>query len=202
MSLDLLSLVPTAAFLVLGVFVPGRRVARLAAFGTAASLFYGQILPVWPATIVWAVVWLGLGWFVGLEDAPSSTRAGVETGAIGLGIGLVVIALLLVAALRQNLPAAESRRVLAGLAFVGIGILHLMMRRNAVRAAASFGALGLGVHVLLQAARASAVADGLPEPLGVPLAAALAAALAIRIGRTRREVAGSAAVSDAHDLHD
>jgi hypothetical protein len=92
--------------------------------------------------------------------------------------------------------------VAIGLVFVGLAIVQLMLRRNVIRAAAAFGALALGLHVLIDVARHSAVGGAGGEALGVPLAAALSAALAIRLGRTRREVAGTAAVSDAHDLHD
>lgn len=203
MPLEDLPMIMPAAFLVIGVFAPGQRASRLAALGIGASLLVSAIFPFWPTAILWTVVWIGLAWFIGAEDARSSARAGgAESGAIAFFIGAAVLGLLLTAAVRQQLPPSQAIRVAVGLAFVGLAVLQLMLRRNVTRAAAAFGALALGVHVLLDVARHAAVGGGGGEMLGVPLAAALSAGLAIRLGRTRREVAGNATVSDAHDLHD
>jgi hypothetical protein len=70
------------------------------------------------------------------------------------------------------------------------------------RAGVAFGALGLGLQVLESAAREAQVFV-IHNPGGaVLLATVLASALAMRVASNREHVAGTAWVSDAHDLHD
>jgi hypothetical protein len=192
-----------AAFVIAAVFLPGRRVARIASLGVAASVLIAQVFPLWPLGLAWTTLWGAIAWAVGLDHTPRGLRAGgAESGAIALAIGVGLLALLFVATLRQNMPAHDTSDVAGGLLLVGLGLLHLMLRRNAVRAAIGFGALGMGLQVLLLAARRASLGISPAHPVGVTLATAIAAALAVRIGRARRADLGSALVSDAHDLHD
>lgn len=192
-----------AAFVIAAVFLPGRRVARLAALGVAASVLIAQVFPFWPLGLMWAALWGAIAWAAGLDDSPHGVRAGgAESGVIALLIGMALLALLIVATLRQNLPARDTSDVAGGLLLVGLGLLHLMLRRNAVRAAIGFASLGMGLQVLLLAARRASLGISAAHPVAVTLATAIAAALAIRVGRARRADLGSALVSDAHDLHD
>ena len=84
---------------------------------------------------------------------------------------------------------------------MSLGLLHLMLRRHALRAAVAFGALGLGVQVLDGMARRGEVGLGAP-PAGVLIATAIAVAATVRLAGSRESTAGSAWVSDAHDLRD
>jgi len=192
-----------AAFVIAAVFLPGRRAARLAALGVAAAVLIAQVFPLWPLGLMWAALWTAIAWAVGLDDSPLGVRAGgAASAAIALLIGIALLALLIVATLRQNLAARDTSDVAGGLLLLGLGLLHLMLRRNAVRAAIGFAALGMGLLVLLLAARRASLDISPVHPIAVTLATAIAAALAVRVGRTRRADLGSALVSDAHDLHD
>lgn len=202
----LASLIPVwlpAAFVIAAVFLPGRRVARVAALGVAAAVLIAQVFPFWPLGLMWTVLWGTIAWAVGLDHSPRGIHAGgAESGIIALLIGMALLALLIAATLRQNLPAHDASDVAGGLLLLGLGLLHLMLRRNAVRAAIGFASLGMGLQVLLLAARRASLGSLPADPIAVTLATAIAAALAIRIGRARRADLGSALVSDAHDLHD
>lgn len=192
-----------AAFVIAAVFLPGRRVARVASLGVAASVLIAQVFPLWPLGLMWAALWGAIAWAVGLEHGPRGFRAGgAESGVIGLLIGMALLALLIAGTLRQNLPARETSDVAGGLLLVALGLIHLMLRRNAVRAAIGFASLGMGLQVLLLTARRASLDTSPAHPVAVTLATAIAAALAIRVGRARRADLGSALVSDAHDLHD
>jgi hypothetical protein len=71
-----------------------------------------------------------------------------------------------------------------------------------VRAATGFAAMGLGLQSLQGAVR-EVVTTGGALPEGLPLVATLlAVVLAAHVGAARDTAAGSAWVSDAHDLHD
>jgi hypothetical protein len=205
--LDLIRLLLPAGFLVLAVFVPGRGTARLAALGVALCLPLVRELEV-PRTLLvaWVALWVAIAWQAGRVTAGArrslTTRlAGMEPGTVGLLIGAALLVLLLAAVARQDLAPEESRRVAYAMLLIDLGLLHLMLRRHALRAAVAFGALGLGVQVLDGMARHAEVAAAPPSP-GVVLATAIAVAMTVRLAGSRERAAGTAWVSDAHDLRD
>jgi peptidoglycan/LPS O-acetylase OafA/YrhL len=129
-------------------------------------------------------------------------RGGLESGAVGLLLGVALMLLLIVAVARQNLDEAPTRDSSYALFLVTLGLLHLMLRRHVSRAAVAIGAMGLGLDRLMLAAEAQQL-PGAPVPtLAVWIGTALAVALVLRIGRLRLEGGGGAWVSGAHDLHD
>jgi len=205
--LDLLRLAFPAALLLCAVLVPGRAFARLAALGVALALpFLRELGAPAGVTAGWSLLWLALAWRVGLPSS-GPPRAGarlgaLESGSIGLLLGPALLALLVAGVARLDLDAELTRRGSFAALLVVLGLLHLMLRRHVVRAAAAFATLGLGLQVLDAAVRRVATAGGLPPP-GLPLlASALASLLAVQVGAARESAAGSVWVSDAHDLHD
>ena len=205
--LDLLRFAAPAALLLVAVLVPGRVMARLATLGLAASLPFlpGAGASAW-VTVGWVLLWLAIAWLAGLPSsrtARSGARwGGLESGAVGLLLGAALLALLIAVVARLDLGAALTRQCSFGVLLVGLGFLHLMLRRHAVRAATAFAAMGLGLQLLQGAVRAVVTTGGAP-PEGLPLVATvLVVVLAARIGAARNNTAGSAWVSDAHDLHD
>ena len=103
---------------------------------------------------------------------------------------------------RQDLSPEDARRASYGALVMVVGIIHLMLRRHARRAGVAFASLGLGLQVLEGAARSAQVPETLVPGGAVLLATAIAAALATRVAVIREHIAGTAWVSDAHDLHD
>ncbi len=205
---DLARLAWPVALLVLATVVPGRRVARLAAFGVALAMpFMRELGSPWPLSIGWLALWLAVSWLAGRPGPASASAAparagGVESGTVGLMLGLGLLLLLAVAVARQDLPAESSRRASYGLAVLGLGLLHLMLRRHVRRAAIAFATLGLGLQILDSAARAREI-EGVARSNGSALlASAIAVSLVARLGLARERFAGSPRVSDAHDLHD
>ena len=205
--LDLLRLAAPALLLLLAVFVPGRALARLLTLGVAVSLPFLRELGASPGiTTGWVLLWLAIAWQTGRRSRRTlragAGLGGLESGAVGLLLGPALLALLLAGVAQLDLDAGLTRRGSYGALLVGLGFLHLMLRRHAVRAAAAFAAMGLGLQVLDGAVREVVVPGAAPPP-GLPLlASALAAALAASVGRARISATGSAWVSDAHDLHD
>jgi hypothetical protein len=196
-----------AALLVVAVLAPGRVTARLTALGLAATIPFlrGPDASAW-VTAGWVLLWLAIAWRAGVRSSRTSrsgaSLGGLESGTVGLLLGVALLALLLAGVARLDLDAARTRQCSFGVLLVSLGFLHLMLRRHVVRAATAFAAMGLGLEQLQSAVRAAVTAGGAP-PEGLPLvAAALAAALAARVGGTRTATARSAWVSDAHDLHD
>jgi len=189
------------------VFVPGRVMARLAALGVAATLPFVRELGA-PSGVIagWVLLWLAIAWQAGSPAGRTRSAGarlgGLESGSIGLVLGPALLALLVAAAARLDLDGELTRRSSYGMLLVCLGLLHLMLRRHAVRAATAFAAAGLGLQVLDGAARSVVAAGEVMAPAVPLLAAALAAALAVRIGRARASALGSAWVGDAHDLHD
>jgi len=206
-ALDLLRLVATLALFAVPVFVPGARVAAVAAFAAAPISAVALWDGVPPLVIAgWCALWLALGWrFVvspGSRRPAAERAAGLESGLIGLALGGALIALVLAAIAREDFPPLLTRRTSYALGVLGMGLLHLMLRRHTARAAFGIAALGLGVQLFVAAAAHVQVpvpAHGLATPL---LAAALAVALVLRIGEGRERYAGSPWVGDAHLLHD
>ena len=82
-----------------------------------------------------------------------------------------------------------------------MGSCTLLVRRDAVRGALGFATLGLGPRCS-SAARDAALPEVDAPSWRVVLATAIAVALTVRVAAVRQRDAGSAWVSDAHDLHD
>jgi len=205
--LDLLRFGVPAALLLVAVLVPGRVMARLATLGLAVSLPFLREsgASAW-VTAGWVLLWLAIAWRAGLPSsrtARSGTRlGGLESGTVGLLLGAALLALLIAGVARLDLDDALTRQCSFGVLLVSLGFLHLMLRRHAVRAVTAFAAMGLGLQLLQGAVRTVVTTGGAP-PDGLPLVATtLAVVLAARIGAVRNTTAGSAWVSDAHDLHD
>ena len=195
------------ALLVLAVLVPGRPAARFSALGVALSLPLLRELGA-PAGVTWGwvLLWLAIAWRAG-SGPRGAPRAGarlgaLESGTIGLLLGAALLALVVAGVARLDLEPELTRRSSYGVLFVGLGFLHLMLRRHAARAAAAFAAMGLGLQVLQGVVRGVVTASA-PPAAGLPLlATALAVALALRVASVRESALGSSWVSDAHDLHD
>lgn len=205
-ALEFVRLLLPVAFVALLVGLPGRFAARTAALGVAAGLFLApELVPAAALHAGWIALWIAIAWSVGRgAPAPRSTRRlGIlETGMIGLIVGLALLVLLLATVGRQNLPHDESRRATIGLTLLVLGLLHLMTRRHTVRAAAALAAMGLGLQIVELASWESLAISTAQPSIAVGAATAVAAALAVRIGRIRERVATSPWVGDAHDLHD
>jgi hypothetical protein len=205
---DLVRLLAPLGFLALGTLLPGGRVARVAALGVAAGVPFLRELaaPYW-VVAGWTVLWVFVGWRSGSdrESAPrplSATRSVLESGTVGLLLGLLLVALLLAAVARQDMSPEDGRRASYGAALLGLGLLHLMLRRHLRRSALGFAGLGLGLQVLNGAARGAEVQGMTSGGGGVLLATVFSIALATRIAGGRERHAGTAWVGDAHDLHD
>lgn len=206
-ALDALRMLLPALFLLLAVFVPGRASARIAAIGVAGTLPFLRELDVTrPLLAGWIALWLAIAWQSGVVSA-SSRRAittrigGMEPGGVGLMVGAALLVLLIASVARQDLDPDASRRASYGLFVLSLGLLHLMLRRNLLRSAVAFGALGLGIQILEGAARQADVAPSNATP-AILIATAAAAALTARLAITRERTAGTPWVSDAHDLRD
>lgn len=205
---DLLRLLAPAAFLAVATLLPGVRVARLAAIGVAITIPLVWELGVTPRfTLAWTALWLLIAWGTrGQEGAarrPLVARHGLfESRTVGLLLGLVLLTLLIAAVARQALSPEEARRASYGALLMMLGLLHLMLHGHVRRAGVAFGALGLGLQVLESAAREAQVFVTHNPGGAVLLATVLASALAMRVASNREHVAGTAWVSDAHDLHD
>ncbi len=205
--LDLLRLLAAPAFLLLAVIVPGRAAARVAAIGIAAALPYLRelALPL-PLFAGWLVLWLAIAVLAGRGEgpvpaAPAGRPGGFEPGTVGLMVGGSLLLVLLAAVARQDLDPDPARRATLAVILIALGLVHLMVRRHAFRAAMAFGAYGLGMELIESLARGREL---VPRPAGpwVLVATAAAVALAARIAGEREALAGNAWVSDAHDLHD
>lgn len=201
---DAARLLVPVALLLLTLFVPGRAFARPAtALVAVAVLFLPELGPS-PVVAAWSLLWAFVAWRAGLRTGDGDARppGGAESGIVGIVIGVAVLALLMAGVARQDLAPEDGRRASWGLTVLGIGLLHLMVRRHALRALVGFAAMGLGLQMLDGAARGAELADALPAGGGVLLATGLALGLVTRIARGRERVVGSAWISDAHDLHD
>jgi hypothetical protein len=117
-------------------------------------------------------------------------------------LGVTLLALLVAAIARQDLPAAEGRAASLGLALLCLGLLHLMLRRDAQRAMVAFATLGMGIQVLEHVAAGARLPGDPGRPWLAAVATAIAVTLAARLATIREQDAGSTWVSDAHDLHD
>ena len=207
-ALDLARSLAPLALLGVATFVPGRISSRLAALGVAALIPFWRELAAPPALrIGWVILWLVLALYAGRRHAAAQRplaagRSLLESGSVGTLLALALGLLLVTTVARQDMSLEETRRTAAGVLLLVIGVLHLMLRRHILSAMLGFAAFGLGLQLLEGAARG---ADLDPSPLAGPailLAACLAVILAARVATARARFAGTAWVSDAHDLHD
>lgn len=206
--LDLLRLLVPAGLLLTAVLIPGMQIGRLAALGVAVAIPFLWELGIPPAFAAgWCGLWLLIAWNAGGQEGTArrplaATHGVLEAGTVGLLLGLGLLALLVTAIARQDLSPEDGRRASYGALLLVLGLLQLMLRRHLRRAAVAFGSLGLGLQVLDGAARESQLPGTAPSNGGVLLATILAVALTVRMARSRERQAGTAWVSDAHDLHD
>jgi hypothetical protein len=207
-ALDLTRLLAPVALLLLTLFVPGRFVARPATVLVALAMPWLPELGPPPLVAGWALLWLFVAWHAGAAPhggaAGNAPRpgGGAEPGLVGFAVGLALLALLIAGIARQDLAPEDGRRASWGLLVLGLGLLHLMVRRHAQRALVGFASMGLGLQMLHGAARGAELPNTLPGRALILVATAMTVALATRIARGRECVAGSAWISDAHDLHD
>jgi hypothetical protein len=205
--LVLARLIFPVALLGLAVFLPGRRTARVTATLVAIAVPFLEGIGLAPALrAAWTALWAGVAWRAGSARwrAPnvSSRFGGMESGLVGLLIVLALIALLVAAVARQDLSPEFGRRASYGLLFMCLGLLHLMLRRDTRRALVAFAGLGFGLQVLERAAGTTLLPGNLPNASLVLVATLVVVGLVERLARVREQDAGSAWVSDAHDLHD
>lgn len=206
---DLARLLIPLSLLGVSAFFPGLRVGRVTALGLAASvpLLREMSAPAWLAA-GWVALWVTLAlWRPGggeeTAHKPLARSGGVvEAGTVGLALGLVLGLLLIAAVARQDMSPDETRRVSYGVALLMLGLLHLMLRRHIRRAMAGFAAAGLGLQVLDGAAQGVQLQPGYATGAALLLATWLAVVLTSRVAAARERFAGTAWVSDAHDLHD
>ena len=194
--------------MLVAVLLPGRTLARGAALvGAAGVLLLPELAVPWWTRAAWVLLWFVIAWQSGRPDtsdgdATPARRRGVEAGAVALPLGLALLALMLAAVWRQTFEPDDARRASLGALLVGLGLLHLMMRRHVRRAVLAVGALGVGLELLTASARAAdVVREGAPAGTAW-LAALLAITLVVRVADGRARYAGSVFVSDAHELQD
>ncbi len=205
---DLVRLLAPLLLVAAATVLPGARTVRVIALAIAALLPGLREMGAPPlVTAGWCALWLAIAWRGSgagdTEPAPIVGRRGVfETGTLGLAVGAAMLAMLVAAVARQDMSPEDSRRASCGVLLVGAGLLHLMLRRHARRAAVGFAAMGLGLQVLDGAARGAQVQLALPSAAWPLVATALAVLLVLRVAAARERWAGSPWVPDAHDLHD
>lgn len=206
-ALSSAALLAVLGVLALSAFLPGRRLARLVAAGVAIAtpLLEPLGLPL-ANRLAWAALWAVVAWRAGDSSGtwrpPGGRAEGVESGTIGLFIGVGFLGIMLAAVARQPLSGAETRLATYGLALIVVGLLHLMLRRDARRAMLAFGALGLGLDVLARGDRDVLLPGAAERGPEIVIATAVALALIDRLAGGREAHARSPWVSDAHDLHD
>ena len=207
--LDLARLLAPLGLLAASAFLPGLRVGQVTALGVAVAIPFLPVLGASPVMMAaWIALWLAIAlWRPGDPEETARrplarTRGVAEAHTVGLVLGLALTLLLIAAVARQDMSAAETRSASLGAALVATGILHLLLRRHIRRAMAGFAAMGLGLQVLDRAAEGAQIGPAPTGAVGVLVATALAVALSLRVAISRERHAGTAWVSDAHDLHD
>jgi hypothetical protein len=209
---ELARLMLAPACVALATVLPGRRASALACLGLAVAVLIAPDPDALSASgflasrIAWALLWLVLAGVLARSPADafrdwSSHRGGIESGAVGLLLGLALLTLLVAALARADLDERISREASYGMLLIALGLLHLMLRRHVLRATLAFGALGLALDRLVRTAGEQQIPND-ARPLAVWLATALAIALVARIARLRLAGGGGAWVGGAHDLHD
>jgi hypothetical protein len=206
-ALDLARLLGPLAVLGFATFVPGRAASRVAALLVAAVIPFWRELSSPPLmTIGWVALWLLLAVYFGRVRAArrplAASRGLFESGSVGILLGLSLGLLLVTAVARQDMSHEETRRASLAALLVVIGLLHLMLRRHIRSAMLGFAAFGLGLQMLDGAAQAAQLEPSTSTGAAILLSAWLAVLLASRVADARARYAGTAWVSDAHDLHD
>lgn len=206
-ALDLARLLGPLGVLGFVTFVPGRAASRVAALLVAAVIPLWRELSTPPAlTIGWVLLWLVLAVDSGRGHAAprplAASRSLLESGSVGIPLALSLGLLLVTAVARQDMSHEETRRASLAVLLVVIGLLHLMLRRHIRSAMLGFAAFGLGLQMLDGAAQAAQIGPSSGTGQAILLAAWLAVILASRVADARARYAGTAWVSDAHDLHD
>jgi len=188
--------------------LPGRVLAHGAALVCALAVgLLGELAVPWWVQAAWVVLWLVIAWQAGMPERADllpqpPRRRGLEAGAVALPLGIALLALMLAAVWRQTFQPDDARRASLGALLLGLGLMHLMMRRHVRRAALAIGGLGVGLELLTASGRAADVAhEGAPAGAAL-IASALAILIVVRIAGGRERYAGSAFVSDAHELQD
>jgi hypothetical protein len=206
---DLGRLLGPVALLVASAFLPGQRLGQVTALGVAAAIpLLRELAAPPPLAIAWTLLWMLLAlWRPGATEEtarrPLARLRGVaETGTVGLALGVALALLLITAVARQDMSSEDTRRASYGVAFLALGLLHLMLRRHIRRATTGFAAMGLGLQVLDGAAQAVQIQPAPTSAVALLIGTWLAVALALRLAIARERYAGTAWVSDAHDLHD
>lgn len=205
---DTIRLLAPLLLLTISAFLPGQRVGQVTALGVAASIPMLRELGAGPMlSTAWMLLWLLLAlWRSRAEESAARplARAGgmLETGTVGLALGLILGLLLIAAVARQDMSAEETRRASNGAALLVMGILHLMLRRHIRRAMTGFAAMGLGLQMLDGAAQDAQIQPAPTSAGALLMATWVAVAIALRLAIARERHAGTAWVSDAHDLHD
>lgn len=203
----LLRLAAPTVCLLSPLLAPGAHLARPAAFAVAL------LVPALPLGVpiglaaAWAALWLVLALRAG-RWTPRHARlratriGGLESGAVGLLVGIALLVLMLAGVAQLDLDPGAARQASAGVVWVVLGLLHLMLRRHSARGALAFATAGTGLQMLASAARDALLSYDAPPALAALLATAVAVAIAMRVSEARLAATGSAWVSDAHDLHD
>jgi len=200
-------LIAPAIVIALAIVVPGRSVAALFALLLAVTVPVSGIVRSVPLAIGWGALWLVVAailWRAARAGMrrPAEARGGLESTLAGLLLGVPLFALLAVAIARQDLPLDATRSATVGTMFLTLGLVHLMVRRHVLRSALGWGFAGVGLQAL-QSGATVALPANLAPPAGLALVAtAVTLALVLRIALARARWAGSAWLSDAHDLHD
>jgi len=206
--LHLARLLALPAAILVTTLLPGRVLARGSALVCALGVALLDELAVpWWVRGTWVVLWLAIAWQAGLPERADllprpPRRRGFEAGAVALPLGLALLALMLAAVWRQTFQPDDARRASLGALLLGLGLLHLMMRRHVRRASLAMGGLGVGLELLTASARAADVAQEGPPAGAALLATAIAILVVARLAEGRERYAGSAFVSDAHELLD
>jgi hypothetical protein len=196
-----------AAVLAVSLLLPGRRVALASAVAVAVAtpLIPEHDMP-WPLLLAWMGLWITVAIVLAKARRPAQRwtgkPSGFESGAVGLMLGAALLALLIAAIVRQRLPIEYGLRSALGVSLIAIGLLHLMLRRDSMRAVIAFAALGFGIQWLDLTARQVLLPIERRGAWVTLLVTVLAVGLMARIAYARQREAGSSWVSDAHDLHD
>jgi hypothetical protein len=206
--IDQIRLIAPAIVMALAIVLPGRSIAALLALLLAVTVPLSGTLPPGPGLAFgWAALWLAVAGILlraarGGMRRPAEGRGGLESTLAGLLLGVPLFALLAVAIARQDLPTAATRAATAGTLYITFGLVHLMVRRHLLRSALGWGFAGVGLQALQSASAITLPANLAPPPGLALIATATALALVLRIALARARWAGSAWLSDAHDLHD